>query len=248
MTSSEDSTDEEDKGRDDSQDTDLISLSLFDLLEWITKRVHSTLPLLFHYFMMSVCPWISLEKESYWRWILRKISRQCHINPILVTPLKPPDPEKDLYDGRTYDPKTRVDTWTRMDVVPAKCGYFSLLMGLPSIVIIWCDVLFLCWNGLIFGKNWGFIKCPQTQSDYLAEVLDLYGKNSCWFGLYDPKMNSGYPTEIRSMLPLIWNWWHPWWILNVSHVGYLEVFHTIKKMNPFLLIYLQLLKGLKYII
>ena len=72
MTSSEDSTDEEDKGRDDSQDTDLISLSLFDLLEWLTKRVHSTLPLLFHYFMMSVCPWISLEKESYWRWILRK--------------------------------------------------------------------------------------------------------------------------------------------------------------------------------
>ena len=32
---------------------------------------------------------------------------------------------KDLYDGQTYDQKTRVDIWTRMNVVPAEYGTFS---------------------------------------------------------------------------------------------------------------------------
>ena len=72
----------------------------------------------FHNFMMSMWPWISLERESYWRWSMKTSSSQCHSNPVLVPPRKPPDPVKKLYDCQTYELKTRVDIWTRMDVVP----------------------------------------------------------------------------------------------------------------------------------
>ena len=47
---------------------------------------------------------------------------KCHNNPVLVPPRKPLDPVKDLYDGQTYDLKSRVDIWTRMDVVPVEYG------------------------------------------------------------------------------------------------------------------------------
>ena len=52
-------------------------------------------------------------------------SSQCHNNPVLVPPRKPPDPVKDLYDDQIYDLKTRVDIWTRMDVVPVEYGTFT---------------------------------------------------------------------------------------------------------------------------
>ena len=68
--------------------------------------------------MMSMWPWIFIDKESFWRWSLRKSSIQCHNNPVLVTPRKLPDPEKDIYDGHTYYLKTRVGIWTRVDIVP----------------------------------------------------------------------------------------------------------------------------------
>ena len=77
------------------------------------------------YFMMSMWPWISLERESFWRWSLRTSSSQCHNNPVLVSPRKPPDPVKDIYDSQMYDLKTRVDIWTRMDVVPVEYGTFD---------------------------------------------------------------------------------------------------------------------------
>ena len=75
--------------------------------------------------MLSMWPWISLERESCWRWIRRTISSQCHNNPVLVTPRKPPDPVKNLYDGPNYDLKTRVNIWTRMEVVPVEYGTFD---------------------------------------------------------------------------------------------------------------------------
>ena len=59
------------------------------------------------------------------------------------------------------------------------CIYFRLLLGLPSSGIMWCVVLLLFWCGLVFGPNWGFIKCPHTQSYVLVEVLDIYGKHLC---------------------------------------------------------------------
>ena len=74
---------------------------------------------------MSMWPWISLERESCWIWNLMTSSRQCHNNPVLVPPPKPPDPVKYLYDGQIYDLKTRVDIWTRMDVVPVDYGTFA---------------------------------------------------------------------------------------------------------------------------
>ena len=50
---------------------------------------------------------------------------QCHNNPVLVPPRNPPDPVKDIYDSQIYDLKTRVNIWTRMDVVPVEYGTFA---------------------------------------------------------------------------------------------------------------------------
>ena len=54
-----------------------------------------------------------------------KSSSQCHNNPVLVHPFNTPDTVKALYDGQTYDLETRVDIWTRMDVVPVEYGTFD---------------------------------------------------------------------------------------------------------------------------
>ena len=74
---------------------------------------------------MLMWPWILLVRESCRRWILITSFSQCHNNPVLVPPCKPPDPVKDLYDGHTYDLKTRVDIWKRMDVVQVEYRTFS---------------------------------------------------------------------------------------------------------------------------
>ena len=79
----------------------------------------------FSIFLMSVWPWILLERKSYCRWILSTSSIQCHVNTVLVPPLKPPDPVKYLYDSNTYDFKTRLDICTRMDVDTVEYVTFS---------------------------------------------------------------------------------------------------------------------------
>ena len=58
--------------------------------------------------MMLMWPWISLERESFFRWSLKTSYSQCQNNPALVPPCKLPNLVKDLYDGHTYDLKTRV--------------------------------------------------------------------------------------------------------------------------------------------
>ena len=88
-------------------------------------------------------------------------SSQCHNNPVLVPPLKPPDPVKDLYDGHIYDLKTRVDIWMRMDVVPVQYGTFAqtfhvtmwFFQYITGITFKWDDVIgrsvaLLIWIGL----------------------------------------------------------------------------------------------------
>ena len=75
--------------------------------------------------MMLMWPWISLKRESCWICSLRTSSSQCHNNPDLVPPRKPPDPVKDIYDSQTYDLKTRLDIWMMMDVVPVEYVIFS---------------------------------------------------------------------------------------------------------------------------
>ena len=82
---------------------------------------------IFYYFMVSMWPWISLERESCWIWILMISSSQCHNNPVLVPPRKPPDHVKDIYYGQTYDLKKRADIWTRMDLVPVEYVKYSAL-------------------------------------------------------------------------------------------------------------------------
>ena len=75
--------------------------------------------------MMSMWPWISLERESCWRWIMRTSYSQCQNNPVLFPPHKPPYSVKGIYYGQTYNQKTQVYIWTRMDIVPVEYGTFT---------------------------------------------------------------------------------------------------------------------------
>ena len=61
---------------------------------------------------------------------MNKSSRQCHGKLIFVPSHKPLDPMMDLYEGHTFDLKTRVDILMRMDVIPVRYGYFGLLLRL----------------------------------------------------------------------------------------------------------------------
>ena len=115
---------------------------------------------------------------------------QCHNNPVLVPPRKPLDPVKDLYDGHTYDLKTRVDIWTRMDVEPVEYGKFAqtfhltmwffqfitgiafkrdYVIGRSVALLIWIDI----WTKL------RIYRAPPDPVRWLAEVLDFYGEHSC---------------------------------------------------------------------
>ena len=80
---------------------------------------------IFYYLMISIWTSISFEREICCRWSLMTSSRQCHNNPVLVPPRKPPDPVKYLYDSQTNDLKTRLDIWTRMNMVPVEYGTFT---------------------------------------------------------------------------------------------------------------------------
>ena len=80
--------------------------------------------------MMLMWPWILIERESYWRWVLRTGTSQCHSNPVFFPNSKPPDPMKDLYEGQTYDLKTRLVIWKRMDVVTLEYGKSSQIFHL----------------------------------------------------------------------------------------------------------------------
>ena len=69
---------------------------------------------------------------------------------VLVPPRKPTDPVKDLYDGQPYEPKTRVDIWTGMDVVPVEYGTFTHTFHLT----MW---LFQFITGMNF--KWDYVPC-----------------------------------------------------------------------------------------
>ena len=75
----------------------------------------------FHYFIMSVWPWISLERDSYWIWIMNTSYRKYHSNPVLVTPFKSTDTVIYIYDGQLQYLKKIVDKWTSIDVVMVEC-------------------------------------------------------------------------------------------------------------------------------
>ena len=185
--------------------------------------------------MRSMWPWILLERESYCRWSMMTISRKFHNNPVLVPPRKSPDPVKDFSTVMIMTWKQEwiyglgwmCFQWSMENLIRhfnLGCGSFSLLLVFISSGIMWCVILLLCLCGLVFGQNWVLIEYLQTQSDRRVEVLDLYGKHSCWYWCYGPRMTSKYLTGSKSMIPQIWSWQHTWWILNVNHVGYLKIF------------------------
>ena len=94
-------------------------------------------------------PWISFERESCWRCSLRISSIQCHNNPLLVPPRKPPDPVKDIYDSQTYDLKQTVNIWTRMDVVPVEYGTFAQTFHLTILFFQFITEINFKWDYVI---------------------------------------------------------------------------------------------------
>ena len=79
----------------------------------------------------------------------------------MVPTRKAPDPVKDLYDGQTYDLKTRVDILMSMKVVPVEYGTFANIFHLTRFVfqfitgitckwdhVIWSSIALLAWIGL----------------------------------------------------------------------------------------------------
>ena len=76
-------------------------------------------------------------------------SSQCHNNPVLVPSRKPPDPVKNIYDSQIYDLKTRVDIWTRMDVVPVEYGTFAHTFHLTMCLFQFTTVITFKWYYVI---------------------------------------------------------------------------------------------------
>ena len=107
---------------------------------------------------MSMWPWISLVRDSYWIWGLRTSSRQCHNNPVFVPPRKPPDHMKDLYDSQTYDMKTRANIWKRMDVVPVKYGTFAQTFHLTMRFFQFITGINFKWDHVI-GRSVALLVC-----------------------------------------------------------------------------------------
>ena len=125
---------------------------------------------------MSMWPWILLERENCWRWILMTSSSQCHYNPVLVPPRKPSVPVKGFYDGQIYDLKTRVDIWTRMDVVPVEYGTFTQEFHLTM-------CLFQFITGITF--KWDYV---------IRKIVDLL----VWIGLWTKlRIYRGPPDPMR---------------------------------------------------
>ena len=64
--------------------------------------------------MILVWPWILIDRESSWSWILRTIYIQCQSKLVVVPPHKPPNLTMDVYDSNNSGLKTMVDIWTIM--------------------------------------------------------------------------------------------------------------------------------------
>ena len=252
MTTNEDSREEETNGGDGSQNNNFISLGHFELLGWILTVFFSPLLLYYYYFMVSMWPWIFIDREICWIWNLRKSSSQCHNNPVLVPPIKLTDTVKYLYYSQTYDLKTRVDIWTRMDVITVEHGTFSQTFNLTMWFfqfitgitfkwdqVIWSSIDLLVWIG-IWNKliiytvppdpvRWS---CRGFGFLWLAFMLNwvICTKND--FKVFHRKQVND-PSNMKSVKSLN--------SFNVIHVIYLKICHTIKKMKSLILLSLQII-------
>ena len=68
----------------------------------------------------------------------------------MVPPSKPPDIVKYLYDGQTYDLKTRVDIWTSIDVVPVEYGTFAHIFHLAMWFFHFINEIDFKWDYVIW--------------------------------------------------------------------------------------------------
>ena len=115
---------------------------------------------------MLMWPCILLERGCCWRWSLSTSSSQCHNNPVVLPPHKPPDPVKDLYDGQTYDLKTRVDIWTSMHIVQVEYVTFNQTFHLMMWLFQFITGLTFKWDDVI-GK-----KCCSAGMDWSLDQMD----------------------------------------------------------------------------
>ena len=117
-------------------------------------------------------------------------SSQCHNNPVLVPPRKPPDPVKDLYDSHIYDLKTRVGIWTRMDMVPVEYGTFAQIFHLTTwffkfingITFKWDYVIRRSVSLLIWIGIWNKLKIHRVTTDpvrWSCRGFDFYSDHAC---------------------------------------------------------------------
>ena len=104
----------------------------------------------FSVFIIPVWPWISLEREISKIWILRTRSSQCHSNPVLFPLIKPPNHVMYLYDGHTYDPRTEVYIWMRMDMVPVEYGKFPQMFHLMMWFFQFNTRIYFWWEYVIW--------------------------------------------------------------------------------------------------
>ena len=73
---------------------------------------------------------------------------------------------KDLYDVQTYDLKTRVDIWTRMDMVPGEYGIFAqtfhltmwLFQIINGITIKWYYERIFDQMGVMYSTTFSLVK------------------------------------------------------------------------------------------
>ena len=160
---------------------------------------------------------------------------------------------KDLYDGQTYNLNTRVDIWTRMDVVPVEyetfaqtfhltMWFFQFITGITFKwdYVIGRSVALLIWIGLwtkliIYRVPPDPIRWSCRGFGFLWRALML---NCMLWNKNDLKIfhrkHVNFPQNMKLVTSLI--------ILNVNHVVYLKVCRNIKKMKSLILLSLQLLQ------
>ena len=146
----------------------------------------------------------------------------------------------DLYVGRTYGLKTRVDIWTSIYVVPVEYVIFITRINFIWDFVLWIIVALLFWIDLwtklrIYRVppgpfKWscqGFFSVSTINND-----VDIFSEN---------ELNASHRNQF--LISRIWVWKNHWWIFIIRNVVYLKVFTTLNKFNPFLLLHVYHLQG-----
>ena len=209
---------------------------------------------IFYYFIMLMWPWISLERENYFIWSLRKSSKQCHNSPVLVPTSKPPDPVKDFNVGHTYDLKTSMNVWTRIYAVPVEYGIFAYIFHLTMWLfqfitrftfkldyVMWHIIALLMWIGI-----WMKLRIYKVPPDPVRWSCQGFGSlwrtlMLVWLLWYKNELKVSHrkqvnaPSNMKLVTSLMNFECHPCRIL--------KFYHTINNIKPLILLSFQLLYG-----